>query len=75
VRIALTLPDGLRLRLKGEVRYSTAIYGQGGQVQFKIGVRLTDAGDRSRLVLRSLLRAESDSDDGPACSPDLNEGI
>src|SRR5262245_52474650 len=64
VRIALTLPDGLRLRLKGEVRYSTAIYGEGGQVQFKIGVRLADGGDRSRLVLRSLLRADTDGDGG-----------
>ena len=64
VRIALTLPDGLRLRLKGEVRYSTAIYGQDGQVQFKIGVRLADAGDRSRLVLRSLLRAEGNAGNG-----------
>jgi CheY-like chemotaxis protein len=62
VRIALTLPDGLRLRLKGEVRYSTAVYGADGAVAFKIGVRLHDSGDRSRLVLRSLLRAGIDHD-------------
>ena len=70
VRIALTLPDGLRLRLKGEVRYSTAIYGQDGQVQFKIGVRLADAGDRSRLVLRSLLRAGNEEGGGTSAFAD-----
>jgi len=75
VRIALTLPDGLRLRLKGEVRYSTAIYGQDGQVQFKIGVRLADAGDRSRLVLRSLLRAEGGVDGGGSNSSAFNRAF
>src|SRR5262249_53378783 len=64
VRIALTMPDGLRLRLRGEVRYSTAIYGRDGQVNFKIGVRLVDSGDRTRLVLRSLLRNGSSNVDG-----------
>src|SRR5215831_15746749 len=61
VRIALTLPDGLKLRLKGEVRYSTALSDPDGAVSWKIGVRLHDPGERARLVLRSLIRASADS--------------
>src|SRR5262249_14201766 len=64
VRVALTLPDGLKLRLKGEVRYSTAVYEEGGSVSWKIGVRLQDPGERARMVLRALLRARTENSGG-----------
>jgi len=75
VRVALTLPDGLKLRLKGEVRYSTAVYEESGAVSWKIGVRVHDPGERARLVLRALLRARTENSGGVGAQNATGGGI
>jgi CheY-like chemotaxis protein len=56
VRVALTLPDGLRISLRGEVRHATPIFRTDGSVHWRLGIRLDRPNDRKRLVLRRLLR-------------------
>ena len=64
IRIALTLPDGECLRLKGGVRYSAMVADDDGGMTWKIGVKLEDPGVSARLVLLTLLYGE-DGTGGP----------
>lgn len=57
VVMALLMPDGVRLRLSGEVRHSHPIAGSDGLGSWRIGIRLRNPSTRKRIVLRALLRS------------------
>jgi CheY-like chemotaxis protein len=61
VSIALILPEGTRLRFKGEVRHVAPMAHRDGTRNWRIGIRLDDAHGRKRIVLRALLRSSSGS--------------
>ena len=69
VSVALILPDGTRLRFKGEVRHVAPVAHRDGTRNWRMGIRLDDSHGRKRIVLRALLRQSSEVISALALTP------